>query len=97
VARRQLGALRNSLQKNVDRELLTVGGPLVYGLALIDGVWQWYLRFSVTKNYERIRLDARRVLQDAAGLQMIGRDIRISKSRSSGDCRPGACALTMTS
>jgi hypothetical protein len=61
-------ALRKSLQKTVDRELLAVGGPLVYGLALIDGVWQWCLRVSVAKNYERIRLDARRILEDARRL-----------------------------
>lgn len=62
------GALRNSLQKNVDGELIAVGGPLVYGLALTDGVWQWCLRISVAKNYERVRLDARRVLEDARRL-----------------------------
>lgn len=62
------GALRNALQKNVNRELITGGGPLVYGLALIDGLWQWCLRFSVAKNYERIRLDARQVLSVASTL-----------------------------
>jgi hypothetical protein len=62
------GTLRRALQKNVDRELIAVGGPLIYGLALTEGIWQWCLRVSVAKNYERVRLDARRVLEDARQL-----------------------------
>lgn len=62
------GRLETALKNTVDRELLTTGGPLVYGLALIDGVWQWCLRFSVARNYESIRLDARQILEDARSL-----------------------------
>jgi hypothetical protein len=59
------GNLRNSLAKVAEQELLAMGGPLVYGLARFDGLWQWCVRVTVAKNYERIRLDARQVLQDA--------------------------------
>lgn len=61
-------ALRKDLRKAVDRELLAVGGPVIYGLALIDGVWQWCLRLTVEKNYERIRLEAHEILRRAEAL-----------------------------
>ncbi len=91
------GALRKSLQKNVHRELVAVGGPLVYGLALNDGVWQWCLRVSVAKNYERVRLDARRVLEDAR--QLAGDWTRYPDQPELLERRlqPGTLSLTTTS
>lgn len=59
------GSLRKALEKKTDQELLTRTGPLLFGLASEDGLWQWCLRVTVAKNYHRISLDSREVLQDA--------------------------------
>jgi hypothetical protein len=60
--------LRKMLAKISDAELVASAGPLIYGLVSIDGLWQWCLRVTVAKNYARVRLDPRQILDDAQRL-----------------------------
>ena len=60
--------LRKMLARISDAELVASAGPLIYGLVSIDGLWQWCLRVTVAKNYGRVRLDPRQVLEDAQRL-----------------------------